>query len=817
MKHFVFVLFLIVTLQAAGENDLNLTEQEKAYLERKKEITFCGLHEWLPFLQYQKDLPKSMIGKYSEKIGKSIGIPLRFVRTNNWQACLAQTKTGGIDMAVPILHEPNRYAHLVPSIPLEKDFLVFVSKVETPFIYEAKSVRGIKASVYRGHESILGFLRSHYPDIGLTPVADMESGMQNVVSGRSDVYIDALMPSSNYIRLHFPKRLKINSRIPGFVMHGAFGIRKDEPHLVTIMNKALARLEPERKREVFQNWTRVMQEKKIDYTYFWVFSAVALLLLFLLIYRQFLLKREHRKLQKAYDALHVTSSRLREHKKMYEVIFENDSDGILIIENDKFIDCNRAAFEMLKYGSKAGILNRHPGSLSPERQPDGKGSEEKAKAMMRLAVENRGHRFEWLHRQSTGDDIWVEVQLTPFEMKEQTLMLCVWRDITERKQLEAKHAEMDRLLEKRVEEAVADLKKSQAQAKLGSWKYDRVEQCLHWSEETCNIFEITPASECVNRHRFIEAVHPDDIDTIREGFEKSLQTHEPYDVKFRIMMPDGRVKYVKEHCETTFDDDGNPLLSYGTIQDVTVEHLAAEQLRQKEELLFRQSRLAQMGEMISMIAHQWRQPLNAISSTTASLQLKAERGTFEKTFFTSRLDRVSDYVQHLSETIEDFRNFFKPEKVKKQVTFSEVVHGALNIIGIGLKNKNITIDISCDSDAVFLAYDNELKQVVLNMLQNAEDVLLENRVKHPTIAIRCYVECDDRAVLEIADNGGGIKEEIRNRMFEPYTTTKSNRNGTGLGLYMSKTIVEEHCGGTISAYNGIDGAVFRISIPLNTD
>ena len=233
--------------------------------------------------------------------------------------------------------------------------------------------------------------------------------------------------------------------------------------------------------------------------------------------------------------------------------------------------------------------------------------------------------------------------------------------------------------------------------------------------------------------------------------------------------------------------------------------------REKEKQLLEQSRLAQMGEMISMIAHQWRQPLAAISATSATIELKASMNKLDSNDVQQKAHAISDYSQYLSKTIDDFRSFFKPNKEKEEVSFSIIATDVLAIVQPLLKNKSINIKTDFQDNTTINTYSSELKQVVLNLIKNAEDVLLEREVQNPEITIRTFTE-DGNAILSVEDNGGGIDEAIVGKIFDPYFSTKKAKDGTGLGLYMSKTIVEEHCGGKLSVSNEEDGSVFRISL-----
>ena len=236
-----------------------------------------------------------------------------------------------------------------------------------------------------------------------------------------------------------------------------------------------------------------------------------------------------------------------------------------------------------------------------------------------------------------------------------------------------------------------------------------------------------------------------------------------------------------------------------------------EQLRQKDKQLIRQSHQAQMGEMLSMIAHQWRQPLTAIGAVSAGLELKARLNQLDNDTTYRKAKDISNHVHHLSTTINDFKNFFKPDKVPKETNYDELVESVLGIVHISILNQNILLYQELNSHDSFNTYPNEVKQVILNLIKNAEDVLVEKKIKNPYIKISTYKK-GDKNILEVSDNGSGVQKEIIEDIFDPYFSTKSEKNGTGLGLYMSKIIIEDHCKGKLSVTNSQEGAVFAICL-----
>ena len=238
---------------------------------------------------------------------------------------------------------------------------------------------------------------------------------------------------------------------------------------------------------------------------------------------------------------------------------------------------------------------------------------------------------------------------------------------------------------------------------------------------------------------------------------------------------------------------------------------AVEETKEKEKLLQQQSHLAQMGEMISMIAHQWRQPLSAISSTVVDLQIKQElnQQDSQSEYLNKSLKDIAKYVQFLSTTIDDFRDFFKPDKSKELVTLTHTVNKSLQILQGSVSSKNIEVNVDFQTNDKVKLYQNEMMQVILNILKNSVDNFLEKSIKNPKIEILTK-KSGDAYIISISDNGGGIPEDILPNIFNPYFSTKKEKNGTGLGLYMSKTIVEKHHNGKITVRNTEDGVIFEI-------
>ena len=248
------------------------------------------------------------------------------------------------------------------------------------------------------------------------------------------------------------------------------------------------------------------------------------------------------------------------------------------------------------------------------------------------------------------------------------------------------------------------------------------------------------------------------------------------------------------------------------LREETLERLrVVEALREKEQMLLQQSRLAAMGEMINNIAHQWRQPLNVLGLLLQQLQMSYEMGSLSKDELSSSVDKSMGLINHMSRTIDDFRNYFRPDKEPVPFSIQEVVGRTVSLVEDSFRNHQIGIDVRAETTLSIVGFPNEYAQVLLNILLNARDALQERRPNDARVTITVGRE-GERAVVTIADNAGGIPEEILDKIFEPYFTTKGPDRGTGVGLFMSKTIIEKNMNGLLTVRNTVDGAEFRIEV-----
>ena len=237
----------------------------------------------------------------------------------------------------------------------------------------------------------------------------------------------------------------------------------------------------------------------------------------------------------------------------------------------------------------------------------------------------------------------------------------------------------------------------------------------------------------------------------------------------------------------------------------------------QEKLLVQQSKLAAMGNMLGNIAHQWRQPISEINAILMEVEAKTRYDKIDEEFILKNISTCYKVTEHMSSTIGDFQNFFKPSKEKVNFNVHEVCLSAIAVINASLKFHNINLQFKINENSDIFGYPREFAHAILNILSNSKDAIVERKIKEPEITLSIK-SGKNFVVIRIEDNAGGISDENIDKVFEPYFTTKHATQGTGIGLYMTKMIIENNMDGIVSVENANEGALFTIKLPiLNTN
>lgn len=282
------------------------------------------------------------------------------------------------------------------------------------------------------------------------------------------------------------------------------------------------------------------------------------------------------------------------------------------------------------------------------------------------------------------------------------------------------------------------------------------------------------------------------------------------------------VKNINHELQIAIDQKTKELQEINHNLETTIQY-EIEQSRQKDRVMYQQARLASMGEMIQNIAHQWRQPLNSLTLLIQSFRVKFKSNKLDEQFIETQTEDGLRIAKNMSATIENFRNFFQLNRGKSDFSIMTSIQDSIKIISHSLKQKNIIIETKINEDVNFYGHENAFTQVILNLIKNAYDAIVSQNIQNG----RCEIDLNidkDNVYIHFKDNAGGVKAENMNKIFEPYFTTKHRSVGTGIGLYMTKQIIERQMYGTISASNAnwigkfsqesYYGAIFLIELPL---
>jgi PAS domain S-box-containing protein len=374
------------------------------------------------------------------------------------------------------------------------------------------------------------------------------------------------------------------------------------------------------------------------------------------------------------------------------------------------------------------------------------------------------------------------------------------------------------------------------QRTLADYTYD----WEYWEGPERQLLYVTPSCERITGYTPREFMDtPGLVDDIilpsdRPLMERHLEdvaTRNEGAIDFRIITKGGDMRWVAHACRAVYWRDGTYMGRRSSNRDITERKQLERELRamsaelerrveaelvksrEKDHILIQQSRLAAMGEMVHNIAHQWRQPLNGLSIIVANIKDDFDYGELTAERMNEAVDRVHHLLDTMSTTIDDFRNFFRPDREPARFDLAEAVEQALLVMDASLKNNAVTVYKALTPGLTCFGHANQFAQAVLNIIANAKEAI---HARCPggggRISLRLERDGDD-AMLTVHDNGGGVPAEVLPRIFDPYFTTKEA--GSGIGLYMTRTIVEHNLGGTIHADNVGEGALVTIRVPLH--
>ena len=513
----------------------------------------------------------------------------------------------------------------------------------------------------------------------------------------------------------------------------------------------------------------------------------------------------------------------RESDKLFHTQMERMKDCAMSTFDDQgvVLDWNPGAERLQGYRAEE-IMGQHFSLFySQEDRKAGRPEEDLETA----ATEGQIEVERWRVRKD-GSGFWADVMITALHDEEGTLrgFSEVTRNITERKQWETEVQNARKYAENIVETVREPLVVLNSDLKV-----------LTANHSFYDTFKVNP-DETIGNFIYDLGNRQWDIPELRVLLEELLP-HEAvmhgYQVEHEFL--DIGRKTILLNAREIYRDIGSPVILLA-MEDITerrvVEEALAEkrreleelnayleervvkavdELRQKDQIMILEYRQAVLGQLINNIAHQWRQPLNSLGLVIQQLPLYYQSGEFTVQFLKKITAKGMKLIQDMSRTIDEFRNFFRPDEVEVAFSVNQVIARTLSLVEESFKNDSIHITIHPDGDPHANGYPNQYSQALLNILMNARDALVERKVPEPRIALHIFSE-GDKAVVTITDNAGGIADEILGRLFDPYFTTKGPDKGIGIGLFMSKSIIEKNMEGRLQVSNTGSGAEFRIEV-----
>jgi PAS domain S-box-containing protein len=538
---------------------------------------------------------------------------------------------------------------------------------------------------------------------------------------------------------------------------------------------------------------------------------------------------------------------LRQSEECFHAIFDLAPIGITIstLADGRFVEMNEAAARLSGYRRDEVI------GCTSDQFCIWQDARERQQVLREVLEHGVVRDREMTMKDKKGHTFWASFSAAVIEIGGEKYLLSLVSDIAERKRAQQAHRESDERFRLLADAAPVIIWESGPDGGLTFLNQAGLEYTGRALDQELG-------------DGWTQGVHPEDLERCMQTFADAIEARTAFCMEYRLRRGDGEYGWLAETAVPRIASHGGLLGFIGTCVDITeskrikeqlqltnkilevrVEERTAElsltvarlkeevrervqiglalqgeitqrldmqaELREKELLLMQQSRLAAMGEMIGNIAHQWRQPLNLLALLVQELPVTYNAGGFSIEYLRNNVEKTLATIHHMSRTIDDFRNFFRPDKEKVDFEIGETVRKTLSLIEGSLSAQQIEIQIEQQCEAVVYGYPNEFSQVLLNIVINARDALVEREVALPHITISIAAQ-GDRTVVDITDNAGGIPEAIIEKIFDPYFTTKGPDKGTGVGLFMSKTIVEKNMNGSLTVQNVTGGAQFRIEL-----
>ena len=811
------ILFIIVALFFVG----GLSNVTCSYAGDLPEVSVGSELEFPPYsFVDESGQPAGFSIDLIKAVSNAMGLSIK-VTTGPWDTVWKALIDGQLDVLPIVAKLPERQLLVDFCLPHTETYDAFFVRNGNPPIQNIAAAQEKEIVVMRSDAAHHAIVEQNFQG-NLVLVDTIPEGLSLVASGKHDAFLGPIMICTLTIKKHEIRGLTAGPSIPDYKRVFSFGVKKGDTELVEKLNQGLMIVKTSGAYDrIYEKWLTVdnpwtNMRKYLLPAITIMIIAIALIAGFWLVTLQRLVKKRTHELNEKMNSLRKSQNMLRTVlDTIPQSIFWKDLDGVYMGSNQMFANA-------VGLNSPEDIVGKTDFDL-----PWPKAEVEAYRADDQYVISSNAPKLHILEQAQKADGtlFWADTCKLPLldGYGDVYSVLGVYEDITERK---------------RAEEAIRKSKET-------ADKYLNVAAELIISIDDHGDITLLNDSghsllgyeqgELIGKNWFDTCISLDIREDVRKVFKKlmsgDIENVETYENA--MFTKNGTEKIVRWHNTILRNDDGGiiGLLSSGV--DITERKHAEEELHhlnetleqrvaqevqknmEQERMLIQQSRRAAMGEMIGNIAHQWRQPLNALGLLLYNIKDAYRFNTLNAEYLDQAVSDGSRMVHKMSTTISDFSNFFRPDKAIIVFSALEQIKATIALVESSFQNNHISIHINAPQDLNLMGFPNEYSQVLLNLLSNAKEAILAHNQPHRPTCGRVDIvltEQDGQGRVTVRDNGGGIPAEILNRIFDPYFSTKES--GTGIGLYMSKMIIERNMKGGMTARNIEGGAEFIVASPL---
>jgi PAS domain S-box-containing protein len=773
------------------KSDIGLNKNEKQWIQENPVVSFSEIN-WKPMSIIEDNSMNGLMNEYLKIITQKTGLEFKFKSASSWSDVLEKFKNYEIDI-IPGIGESDLESRLGVVSDIYTNFpLVLVTQNKESFIESIDELEGSdKIIAVPKYWTSYNYLKEQKPNIKVIGTDNVHEALDMVQSGQAYAFLGHMAIAMHYVGNYYTNTLRIAGRVEYNFNHRIL-VQNKKKILVDIINKVFANISEKEHLEIKNKWLKVKINKVEDYTLLYQVAAILSLFLFGVLYW-------NRKLSVEIQERHRIENALEIEKENFKVLFEKVSDGNLIIKDGQFVTCNNAALKMLGLKSVQQILSSTPNQWSPEKQPDGQNSADKAVLLIEQCFHEGSKRFEWVHRDAYGDEFWVDVGLTKIIYEGSDAIYVVWRDIREQKLLEHSLKQSEIQMKTLINSIPLHIIVTTYSGKILLANPQTLSDYGFDENRLSDINMLEFYVEVEQREEVIEEIK------LKGRVDKKL-------VDFR--RPDGIHSMLLSITPIVYDNE-NVLLSIGVDM--------SERLKMEEDLVAAKN-IAELAnksksEFLANMSHEIRTPMNAIIGFTELLSEQIQEPRLKT--YVSTIQKSSNTLLTL---INDILDLSKIEAGKLLINkgptdIFTLTNEISSMFMMAVRSKKIDFLVEIDENIPhsLLLDEVRVRQVLINIVGNAVKFTEKGFVK---LSIAAFNVDEHLSKLDIkftvTDSGIGIpkdKIEAIFREFEQNDGQDSRKfGGTGLGLSISQRLCHM-MGGTISvdSVNG-DGSTFEISL-----